>query len=170
MYCSRLCSDKDYSSRLTEKGRETLHQGGLQLQMFNEKNGIGKGKNHWKYGTKDPAARERIIKLMQDGKMRKVFNTKPELEMKDLLSLLKIEYLFQKHLGNFMFDFELPRYHCLLEVDGVYWHSLPKTIERDKLKKTFAKQQGYKLIRVSSDELKNKEKVRERLLAELPIS
>jgi very-short-patch-repair endonuclease len=40
-----------------------------------------------------------------------------------------------------------------VEVDGDYWHSLPKRIVQDKRKDTFLTNRGYKVIRIKECEI-----------------
>ena len=95
--------------------------------------------------------------------------TKPELEFMEILDELNIKYKHQysvqwKHGWKKWYDFCLLDYNILVEVDGVYWHGKNKvkselneqqmkTRSNDKLKNKLAKDNGYKLIRLWSDEL-----------------
>lgn len=54
-----------------------------------------------------------------------------------VLSSLQIEYEFQSPVGPFVFDFFLPGYGVFIEVQGEYWHSLPKTRSKDAAKFTY---------------------------------
>jgi very-short-patch-repair endonuclease/endogenous inhibitor of DNA gyrase (YacG/DUF329 family) len=40
-----------------------------------------------------------------------------------------------------------------LEIDGDYWHSLPKRIQQDKRKDTFLTNKGYKVIRIKEKDI-----------------
>jgi very-short-patch-repair endonuclease len=46
------------------------------------------------------------------------------------------------------YDFYIPSLNLLLEIDGEYWHSLPKNVKNDKYKDELAKIAGYKLLRI----------------------
>lgn len=55
---------------------------------------------------------------------------------------------------EFIYDIYLPDNATLIEVDGTYWHSLPKRIEQDAKKDTWAKAHGFTIIRISEEDIK----------------
>ena len=96
--------------------------------------------------------------------------TKPELELKKILEKYSIKYKSQFYLMykkgfKKIYDFCLPEYNILIEVDGYYWHSknirdediknerLKKVRENDKIKDKLALENNYNLIRIWEDEL-----------------
>lgn len=54
-----------------------------------------------------------------------------------ILESLNIVYDDQFQLGPYLFDFFLPEHKLLIEVQGAYWHNLPKHIRNDASKFTF---------------------------------
>ena len=52
--------------------------------------------------------------------------------------------------GAFSYDFLLTDQNLLVEVDGEYWHSSGKAINRDRIKEKVAREQGYSFVRISS--------------------
>lgn len=71
-----------------------------------------------------------------------------------------------KHGWKKFYDFYLPKYDALIEVDGVYWHgknldyndlnsTQKHTRNNDIVKNALAKEHNYKLIRVWEDEIDN---------------
>ena len=56
-------------------------------------------------------------------------------------------------MGKYFYDFILPEYGIIIEVDGRY-HT-DNTNTRDKLKTRKAKNNGYKLIRIKEKEVKH---------------
>lgn len=106
---------------------------------------------------------EKRIKYMQDNP-GPYTNTKPELEVKKILEDNNINYEHQKYVGNKLFDFYLPDYNLLIEVDGVFYHGkgikdedLKYDIQKgirinDKFKDKLAKDRGFKLLRIWQDE------------------
>jgi len=40
-----------------------------------------------------------------------------------------------------------------IEIDGDYWHSLPKRIQQDKRKDTFLTNKGYNVIRIKEKDI-----------------
>ena len=57
--------------------------------------------------------------------------------------------------GKFLVDAYIPALNLIIEADGDYWHSLPKTIGRDKSKNAYLKACGYNLLRLSETEINN---------------
>jgi very-short-patch-repair endonuclease len=106
-----------------------------------------------------------LLEGIKDGKYKKFSNTKPELETKDILNKYGIEFEHQKIVNGKIYDFYLPDYNLLIEVDGNYWHSkgkcdidiLNKSLKNrrngDRIKNKIALKKGYRLFRVWEDEL-----------------
>jgi len=74
--------------------------------------------------------------------------TNPELIVKDALEKLGIPFGTEYRIGKYACDFVLPQYHIVVEVDGDYWHSLPKRKRLDKIKDTFLQSEGWEVIRL----------------------
>jgi very-short-patch-repair endonuclease len=103
-------------------------------------------------------------------------NTTIERRIKEFLIKNDIKFEQQYRLGNWSYDFFIPK-KILIEVDGDYWHANPKVFNRlnatqlrnthnDELKKAFAIEKGYILIRVWENDIKNRWKeVEDRILA-----
>lgn len=94
-------------------------------------------------------------------------NTKPEIEVKQILENHNIKYEPQYQLETKLYDFYIPQKNLLLEVDGIYWHAknLPhkdmsamqiRHRKNDIFKNKLAKQYKYNLIRVWEDEIDEK--------------
>jgi len=107
------------------------------------------------------------------------FNTSCEIKIEKILLKNNINYEKQwvvydrKNKRCRFYDFYLPDFNILLEVDGCYWHCKPskysaeyihpymKTTaeeiwKRDKYKNFVAKDNGYKIVRVWEDEIDEK--------------
>lgn len=93
--------------------------------------------------------------------------TWPEREFKKLLKELKVNFEMQKVVGSKIFDFYLPDYNILVEIDGDYYHANPdiikeeninrmqaKNIKNDKFKDALAFGLNYGLERVWENDLK----------------
>ncbi len=66
----------------------------------------------------------------------------------------QIEYVFQFSVGGkFLCDFYLPAQNTIVECDGIYWHSKPSAIIRDKSKDAYLRKCGYKVIRFTDKEI-----------------
>lgn len=100
-------------------------------------------------------------------------NTKPELQLAELLRLADIKFIGQLSLPRFYCDFYLPEYNLIVEVDGDYWHANPDRFSPDDVigpKKTLArhiwandlrreeriKSLGYRVMRIWASSLKTK--------------
>jgi len=81
-----------------------------------------------------PGYREKII-----GKVFKPDNytSKLEILLESILRELSIEYIHQYVLGPWSFDFYLPKYNILLEMQGDYYHNQQGQIMRDKQKASY---------------------------------
>lgn len=117
--------------------------------------GLAKGKNNPMFG-----------KTHTEDALRKIFDkrsmTKPEQKLKDILEELHITYTPQFFINTgtrtFSYDFYLPEYRTIIEVDGDYWHGGPgvsqhwygidTTKETDTLKDDIARSRGYTVIRL----------------------
>lgn len=70
-----------------------------------------------------------------------------------LLKELKINYVEEYKIKWWRFDYYLPEFNILIEVQGKYWHSKPDVITRDKKKRSFVKNNtDKKLYEVWEDE------------------
>ena len=108
------------------------------------------------------------LQIIQKTK-HKVKGTKPEKEFENLLIFHNINYIFQYSLQWMLgwkkwYDFYLPEYNTLVEVDGTYWHGKDltdiqlneqqkQTRSNDQLKNDLAIKQGFHLVRIWSDEI-----------------
>lgn len=83
-----------------------------------------------------------------------------------VLKPLKLNYIQQKKVANKYYDFYIPEYNLLIEVDGDYYHAKNrngkindmqyKNIINDHKKNYLAKTKGYNLIRFWESDIKNK--------------
>jgi DNA mismatch endonuclease (patch repair protein) len=56
--------------------------------------------------------------------MRKIrgTGTKPELELRELLDKLGVEYVYQAKVGRWRVDFLLPDFNLIVEYRSCFWH------------------------------------------------
>ncbi len=89
-----------------------------------------------------------------------------EKSMMKILRKLKLNYRFQQSMFGYFPDFLLPKLKVVIECDGIYWHSKLSVRRRDRRKDRAFEKAGYKVIRISSEEVvKNPEKVLQQLKA-----
>ncbi len=75
--------------------------------------------------------------------------TEPERKIKEALISLNITFSVQFPAGIYLIDFLLPDLNIAIEVDGIYWHSMPGAKERDGRKDDFLKSLGYTPLRIT---------------------
>jgi len=94
--------------------------------------------------------------ILRQSRLRQIFpkkDTKPERLLQDALKTENIK--FQTHVPLFgQPDIFIQPNLCIF-VDGDYWHSLPKQIERDVLVTETLEKQGYRVIRIWEHEVYN---------------
>jgi very-short-patch-repair endonuclease len=98
--------------------------------------------------------RERTLELIKSGRMPKK-DSKLEKKIEQIISDANLSYIKQWKYDLGIADFFLPEKNIVLEVDGTYWHSLPKRIERDKIHTEFLISRGYNVVRISESEINN---------------
>lgn len=87
----------------------------------------------------------------------KKFKGETRIERLVRLELQKLKEPFKQEvrLGSFRADFYLPKRNMIIECDGKYWHASGVIKERDERKDKFLRQQGYILVRLSEDDIRN---------------
>jgi very-short-patch-repair endonuclease len=83
--------------------------------------------------------------------------TSIERKVMDYLVNNKIEYKFQHIIEKYSIDFYIPSVNTIIECDGLYWHSLPKTVAKDEIRDKYLSDLGFKIIRLKEEEIKNNE-------------
>ena len=160
-FCSRECASKGHSKLLTKKeyGKVICPECGKEFQ------------SHWRGAKKfcSTSCSSRYNLSIINSKQPKQKGTKPELAFAKLLEKSNIEYKFQyplqwKRGWKKWYDFYIPKYNMLIEVDGTYWHGREvktadlneqqwNTRRNDRLKNYLSKVRGYKLKRIWSNEI-----------------
>ena len=79
--------------------------------------------------------KEYRIKMAQARMNQPIISTQ-QLTLYDILRSLNIQHIPEYALNRYNFDCYLPDYNILIEVQGDYWHNLPKAIRNDKSKAT----------------------------------
>ena len=78
-----------------------------------------------------------------------------EVAVAEELTRRGIAYEAQVRLGRFTVDFLIGS--TVLEVDGVYWHSLPKVVARDRRKDRWLQDHGYLVVRITEAEVRSED-------------
>jgi very-short-patch-repair endonuclease len=134
------------------------------------------GKKHSQF-TKDKMSDSAIKNIIKSGKVKR---SKLEYKFETLLELLEIRYNPSFYIPSIkkIYDFYLPDYNILIEIDGDFWHCNPlkypeptcktqeKNIINDKFKNEWAEKNGYKLLRFWENDINNNIKLIEKTLLE----
>jgi G:T-mismatch repair DNA endonuclease (very short patch repair protein) len=128
--------------------------------------GFGVGRTH-SQKTKDKMSNSAIQRILKTGKVKR---SGLEYKFEGILELLEIEYIHSYFIKdiNKIYDFYLPKYNILLEIDGDFWHCNPNTrhaspecktqeinITNDQFKTQWAHDNGYKLLRFWENDINN---------------
>jgi len=132
--------------------------------------GFGVGRKH-SDETKEKMSKTAINKW-ETGDIGKRSYNQSKLEtlfeiLLDNLDLIYIRSYYAKEIKAF-YDFYLPKFNIIIEVDGDFWHSNPmkykdgpiskcqiKNYDRDKVKNQWAKDNGYKMLRFWEYDINN---------------
>lgn len=82
-------------------------------------------------------------------KKARFVNTSIERAVSAALTELGIEHKHNARLGRYQIDIYIPAIRLVIECDGTYWHSKPEQIEKDRLKDTWLRDQGYHVARLT---------------------
>ena len=87
-----------------------------------------------------------------------------EMDFEDILKEMGLAFIYQYKVKKWKVDYSLG-FNLLVEVNGEYWHKkLENVKEKDKRKRKEIEDEGYNLLTVWEKELKNKKKVKEKVL------
>jgi DNA mismatch endonuclease (patch repair protein) len=162
-YCSKECKNK---MSLVARMPVTCSLDGCSNVFFRTEKQIAKTQKH--YCTNKCTSIAGRLVAQDSGKKT---GTKPELLFKKWCEDNEIEFTHQysvlwKRGWKKWYDFYLPKYRLLIEIDGVYWHGKglddsslneqqSNTRKNDIEKNKLATVRGYNLLRIWEDELKN---------------
>jgi hypothetical protein len=130
---------------------------------------IGKMKESWlrrkenkeEYAIYTKTLSDNMSKNIKNGKITRPNShipTRWETWYMDFCNKNRIQYKYHYILEGKEFDFYLPEYNTLIELDNEYYHSLTVSIKNDETKNKIAENNDIKLIRISSDDCKSKSK------------
>lgn len=160
----RIISDKETREKISKGTKEALQDPKIRRKI-KEAN-----KKHIVELWQNPEHRAQMSMLMKNRwkdpnyvkKFHVSYNTKPEKIVESILNELEIPYEKQKPIFGIP-DFFIEPNYCIF-VDGDYWHSRPKQIERDREVNEYLTSHGYNVLRFWEHEVyKKREKVRRTL-------
>jgi hypothetical protein len=96
----------------------------------------------------------------------KGFRSTLEITTSSILSSLGCDYIEQKVVGPWIFDFYIPANNLFIECQGEYWHSLPRAVSRDLAKRTYLKKAfaDSKILYLNEIDFANPEIVKDKLV------
>lgn len=148
-------NDKEFIDKMSKRVYGIKHSKGISDGLKGRKF-TNKEIEHIRKTTKrtweDPEIRTKRIYAMA-----RSFTGRPkssiEIIVEDILLKLNVEFVMQKPINGFITDFFFPLIGAVIEADGKYWHSTPRMIESDKRKNKAILSVGYKLLRLTEDEI-----------------
>lgn len=138
-YCSKQCLGKSQQKRVICICKHCGKQFERNLQRIS----IPRG------GTFCSRSCTTIYNLANVGKKP----TDIEIAIEKLLISMGIVYKSQKPLGKFVCDFYIKSSRLIIECDGIYWHSKPEQIEKDRIKDAWLIAHSYKVLRLNNKEI-----------------
>jgi hypothetical protein len=138
--------------------------------------GFGVGRKHSEE-TREKMSESAIENILKTGRVKR---SKLEFKFEGLLTGLDVEYTHSYYIPSIkkIYDFYIPSYNILIEVDGDFWHCNPKSfpnptcktqeinLENDQYKNQWALENGYALIRFWEHDINNNIKEVKRILLE----
>ncbi len=79
--------------------------------------------------------------------------TSIEKKIRECLQQFHIKFRQEAKIGRYHADFLIENMRIIIECDGVYWHSLKHSYDRDRKKDLFLKQKGYKVFRFPEEDI-----------------
>ena len=153
------------SQKRSEETKQKISKGGKGISRP-KANGFGTGRVH-SQATKDKMSNSAVQRILKTGKVKR---SGLEYKFEGILELLEIKYIHSYFIKdiNKIYDFYIPEYNTLIEIDGDFWHCNPNTkyalpecktqhinIENDKFKSQWAVDNGYKLLRFWENDINN---------------
>jgi very-short-patch-repair endonuclease len=164
------------SQNRSKETKQKISKGGTGVSRP-KADGFGFGRVHTQ-ATKDKMSKTAIQRVLKTGNYH---TSKLEKIFANILDLLDIEYqqfLYAKEIKA-VYDFYLPKYNIIIEVDGDFWHTNPliypngpisksqsKSRIRDEEKSQWAVDNGYKLLRFWENDINNNIKQVKQVLLE----
>lgn len=155
---------KQVSKPRSEEIKQKISKSGTGVSRP-KADGFGIGRIHSQQ-TKDKMSETAIKNIIKTDRNH---TSKLEKTFANILDVLDIKYkifFYAKDIKAF-YDFYIPEYNTIIEVDGDFWHCNPdrfptpqyesqkKNLIRDKEKNEWAINNGYKIIRIWENDIKN---------------
>ncbi|WP_194863364.1 DUF559 domain-containing protein [Myxococcus sp. AB036A] len=66
------------------------------------------------------------------------------------LEALGLEHNVERRIRGYYVDFLLPALDVVLEIDGDYWHQLPRVQEKNRIRDEVLKQEGLRVVHLDA--------------------
>jgi very-short-patch-repair endonuclease len=88
---------------------------------------------------------------------RKFHSTSIEVKFMKVCDEMGINYKrqFSIEKNGHPYDFYIPSMNLLVEMDGVYWHTMENQVKKDKEQMAKAEELGYNLVRITDKQIKD---------------
>lgn len=127
--------------------------------------GFGVGRTH-SDKTKEKMSKSAIKNILKTGKVKR---SKLEYKFETILQKLDISYSHSYYIPSVkkIYDFYIPEFNILIEIDGDFWHCNPIThptpeykiqeinLKNDEMKTKWAEDNGFKLLRFWEYDINN---------------
>ena len=92
----------------------------------------------------------------QRARISRIRPTSLEVQVCDALTAAGIEFVFQFPVSgtSYVADFYLPQKNTILEADGGYWHSRPKSVLHDAKRDAVLARLGYRVVRLGETQIR----------------
>jgi very-short-patch-repair endonuclease len=149
----------------SEEIKQKISKGGTGVSRP-KADGFGVGRLHSQQ-TKDKMSETAINNILKNGKVKR---SNLEYKFEGILDILGYQYQHSYYIPDIkkIYDFYLPDYNIFIEIDGDFWHCNPDTkfaipecksqelnLINDQFKNEWAVNNGYKIIRIWENDIKN---------------
>ena len=125
--------DQECRSKITESIKQNFQDPEFRAKIDAIQNSFEYRARHSEI-MNSPEVRAKVAKAREN---MPVTLTKPHLKVCELLKALDVDFATEKAVGPYNFDIFAPAHNLLIEVQGDYWHSLPKAVRNDQSKATY---------------------------------
>lgn len=80
-------------------------------------------------------------------------DTNIELLLKEQLDLAGLKYKHPYRFHRYKFDFAFPEIKLAIEADGIFWHTKPEIVERDRCRNKICQDEGWTVLRFTDKQL-----------------
>ena len=158
-YCSKECQYKDAVNKVysPESRVKMSRSATARANTPYERRRISEMR---KKELSTPEGRENLLRRLAQS--QRSHHTSIECAVYTALTNRGIDYEEQYLINNkFIVDAYIPGRNLVIEVDGDYWHSLEKTVKKDKAENAYLSKCGFNLLRLPEHTIRSGEYLHE---------